>query len=143
MPAGGTDTPAMDTDTQAPPWWQVARTRNRVGVVAFAALALASMLFVAFSNFLFAGDQRILVVTLENGAGQAARDGLKAACGDLPGISVIPDQGNPDPTVQGRFPVRFRIADTTTQQEAAIISCLNQNRERFRVVGYLPENDGN
>ena len=133
----------MDTEVGPAPWWRDARSRNRAAVIAFAAIALTSMLFVAFSNYLFAGDQRVLVVTLENDAGQARRDGLKAACGGLPGVSVVPDQGDPDPAVQGRFPVRFRIADTTTQQEVAVIRCLNANRERFAIVGYLPENDGN
>ena len=133
----------MDTEVGPAPWWRDARSRNRAAVITFAAIALTSMLFVAFSNYLFAGDQRVLVVTLENDAGQARRDGLKAACGGLPGVSVVPDQGDPDPAVQGRFPVRFRIADTTTQQEVAVIRCLNANRERFAIVGYLPENDGN
>lgn len=132
-----------DVETARPPWWQDSSRRNRAVLIAFAALALASMLFVAFSNYLFAGDQRVMVVTLENDAGQAAREGLKAACGGLPGISVVPDQGNPDPRIQGRFPARFGIADTTPQQEAGLIRCLNDNRERFRVVGFLPENDGN
>ena len=67
--------------------------------------------------------------------------GLAADTGK--GISVVADQGNPDPAVQGRFPVRFDIADTTTQQEAALLNCLNVNSERYRVRGYLPENDGN
>lgn len=132
-----------DVETERAHWWQDARQRNRAAVVAFAALALASMLFVAFSNFLFAGDQRVMVVTLENNAGQAARDGLKTACGGLSGISVVADQGNSDPRIQGRFPVRFDIADTTAQQESGLIRCLNDNRQRYRVVGFLPENDGN
>ena len=135
----------METDVEAEPspWWRHARQRNRAAVVAFAGLALTSMLFVAFSNYLFAGDQRVMVVTLQNGAGQEAREGLKAACGSLSGISVVADQGNPDPRIQGRFPVRFDIADTTPQQESGLIRCLNDNRERYGVVGYLPENDGN
>ena len=108
-----------------------------------AAIALSSMLFVAFSNYLFAGDRRVMVVTLANNAGQANREGLKQACGALPGISVVPDQGNPDPRIQGRFPVRFGIADTTPAQESGLIRCLNENRARFAVVGFLPENDGN
>lgn len=114
-----------------------------MALVTFAVLALGGILFPAFSNYLFAGDQRVLVVTLEQDAGQTKREGLKAACGTLAGISVVADRGNPDPRIQGRFPVRFSIAGTTTQQEAALLLCLNQNRERFSVVGYLPENDGN
>lgn len=135
--------PEWEQQTQQQPWWQDAGKRNRVAVIAFAALALTSMLFVAFSNYLFAGDQRVMVVQMEMDAGQDNREGLKQACGSLPGISVVPDQGNPDPAVQGRFPVRFDIADTTTQQEAALLNCLNVNSERYRVRGYLPENDGN
>lgn len=125
------------------PWWRDATRRNRAVLVAFATLALGGILFPAFSNYLFAGDQRVLVVSLEENAGQERREGLKAACGSLPGISVVADRGNPDPRIQGRFPVRFGIADTTTQQEAALIKCLNDHRERFQVRGYLPENDGN
>lgn len=133
----------MQTEAVQQPWWRDARCRNRVALVAFAVLAVGGILFPAFSNYLFAGDQRVLVVTLEQDAGQAKREGLKVACGSLPGISVVADRGNPDPRIQGRFPVRFDIANTTTQQEAALLLCLNQNRERFGVVGYLPENDGN
>ena len=128
---------------QPPAWWRDAQLRNRAAVSAFAALALLGILFVAFTNYLFAGDQRVMVVTMEQDAGQDRRDGLRAACGSLPGISAVADRGNPDPRIQGRFPVRFDIADTTRQQESGLIDCLNDNRERFGVVGYLPENDGN
>ena len=133
----------MDIKVEPAPWWKDARSRNKVAVISFAAIALSSMLFVAFSNYLFAGDRRVMVVTLANDAGQANREGLKQACGALPGISVVPDQGNPDPRIQGRFPVRFGIADTTPAQESGLIRCLNDNRVRFAVVGFLPENDGN
>ncbi len=133
----------MQTEAAQQPWWRDARQRNRAALVTLAVLALGGILFPAFSNYLFAGDRRVLVVTLEQDAGQDRREGLKAACGTLPGVSVVPDRGNPDPRIQGRFPVRFDIADTTTQQEAALLLCLNQNRERFAVRGYLPENDGN
>lgn len=133
----------QDQEPQALPWWKDARRRNRAAVIIFGSLALAGILFPAFTKYLFAGDQRVMVVTMVPDAGQAAREGLKETCGSLPGISVIPDQGNPDPRIQGRFPVRFDIADTTLQQQAALLACFNQNRERFGVVGYLPENDGN
>ncbi len=133
----------MQTGAEQQPWWRDARRRNRAALVTFAALALGGILFPAFSNYLFAGDRRVLVVTLEQDAGQTRREGLKAACGTLPGISVVADKGKSDPRIQGRFPVRFDIAGTTTQQEAALLRCLNQNRERFAVRGYLPENDGN
>ncbi len=128
--------------SDAVPWWRDSARRNRAVLVAFASLALAGILFPAFTNYLFAGDRRVLVVSLEENAGQERREGLKRACGTLPGISVVADKGNPDPRIQGRFPVRFDIADTTTQQEAALLKCLNDNRERFQVRGYLPENDG-
>jgi hypothetical protein len=111
-------------------------------VIVFATLALAGILFPAFTNYLFAGDQRVMVVTMAPNAGQEARQALKDACGDLPGISVVADKGNPDPRIQGRFPVRFDIADTTPAQEAALQSCLNAN-EDLGIVGFLPENDGN
>jgi len=133
----------VQTEVEPVVWWRDARARNRVAVIAFAAIVLSSMLFVAFSNYLFAGDQRVMVVTLANDAGQAKREGLKAACGGLPGITVVADQGNSDPRIQGRFPVRFGIADTTPAQESGLIRCLNDNRVRFGVVGFLPENDGN
>jgi len=133
----------MEMEAAQQPWWRDARQRNRAALVTFAVLALGGILFPAFSNYLFAGDRRVLVVTLEQDAGQDRREGLKAACGTLPGVSVVPDRGNPDPRIQGRFPVRFDIADITTQQQAALLQCLNQNRERFAVLGYLPENDGN
>ncbi|MBC7374746.1 MAG: hypothetical protein H7323_12225 [Frankiales bacterium] len=133
----------METEIESRPWWQDAKRRNRAVLVVFAVLALGGILFPAFSNYLFAGDQRLVVVTLANGAGQDNRIGLKQACGTLPGISAISDQGNSDPRIQGRFPVRFRIADTTPQQESALLKCLNDNRQRFRIIGYLPEKDGN
>ncbi len=132
----------MDTEEQTPrqtgPWWGDARRRTRVVVITFLALALAGILFPAFTNYLFAGDQRVLVVTMKQDAGQAARQALKDACGDLPGVSAVLDQGNPDPGIQGRFPVRFDIGDTTAAQEAALQQCINDNEE-LGVVGFLPE----
>ena len=125
------------------PWFRDARRRNRAVLVAFATLALGGILFPAFTNYLYAGDRRVMVVTMTPDTGQANREGLKAACGNLPGITVVADQGNPDPRIQGRFPVRFGIADTTAREESALIGCLNDNRTRFGIVGYLPENDGN
>lgn len=124
------------------PWWQDAGGRNRVALISFAAIVATSMLFVGFT-ILARGDVRVMRVDMVNDAGQANREGLKQACGSLPGVSVVADKGNPDPRIQGRFPVRFFIGGTTDQQEAALIRCLNDNRERFQVQGYLPENDGN
>ena len=120
------------------PWWQDADRRNRFAVVVLAALMLSSMLFVAFT-ILLRGDTRVMVVTMEPNVGQANRDGLRAACGDLPGITPVKDRGNPDPNVQGRFPVRFDIAGTTIVQEAALVECLNANQARYGIRGFLPE----
>lgn len=124
------------------PWWRDGRSRNRALLIGFASLALLGILYPAFTNYLFAGDQRVMVVTMQQNSGQQAREALKQACGDLPGISVVADRGNPDPRIQGRFPVRFDIADTTAAQEAALVRCLNQNAG-LGVLGYLPEKDGN
>ncbi len=111
-----------------------------MAVIVFATLALAGILFPAFTNYLFAGDQRVLVVTMAIDAGQAEREALKQACGSLPGVSVVADRGNPDPRIQGRFPVRFDIAGTTDAQYAALTSCVNRQRG---VRGLLAERDGN
>lgn len=125
------------TAPQGGPWWRDAGRRTRVVVITFLALALAGILFPAFTKYLFGGDQRVLVVTMQPDAGQEARQALKDACGGLPGVTVVPDQGNPDPSIQGRFPVRFDIGDTSAAQEAALQSCINDNGDR--VVGFLPE----
>ena len=130
----------MEEQEQRGPWWRDAKQRNRVAVIAFATLALAGILFPAFTNYLFAGDQRVLVVTMAPDAGQAEREALRRACGALPGVSVVPDRGNPDPRIQGRFPVRFRIADTTDAEYAALTACVNRQRG---VRGLLAERDGN
>lgn len=122
------------------PWWRDARRRARVAVGVFAALALGGILFPAFTNYLFAGDQRVLVVTMAPDAGQPAREALKRACGSLPGVTVVADRGNPDPRIQGRFPVRFDIADITDRQYAALTSCIN---DQPGVRGLLAERDGN
>ena len=98
------------------------------------------MLFTAFTNYLFAGDQRVLRVTMVQDAGQPAREALKRACGSLPGVTVVPDRGNPDPRIQGRFPVRFDVADTTAQEYSALIGCVD---DQEGVLGYITENDGN
>ncbi len=106
-------------------WWRDARTRTRAVVAVFAALALAGILFPAFTNYLFAGDRRVLVVTMQQDATQQDREALKAACGDLPAVTVVADRGDPDPRVQGRFPVRFRIGGASVSQEAALTTCVN------------------
>ena len=108
-----------------------------VGV--FVVLALSGMLFAGFT-ILLAGDQRVLVVTMDQDAGQDAREALKQACGDLPGVRVVADRGNSSARIQGRFPVRFDIAGITDPQLAALTSCVN---EQPGVRGLLTENDGN
>lgn len=114
------------TSPAAGPWWRDARRRNRVAVVVFAALALLGILYPAVTNYLLGGDRRVVVVTLEQGADQADRQEVKRACGSLPGVTVVADRGNPDPRVQGRFPVRFSIAGATTRQQAALEACVNE-----------------
>lgn len=126
-------------EQQTAPWWRDDRKRTRAVVVTFLALALLGILYPAFTNYLFAGDQRVLVVTMDQDADQGDRDRLKQACGGLPGISVIADRGNPDPRVQGRFTVRFDIADTSQRQETELASCINR---QDGVRGFLTENDG-
>ena len=121
-------------------WWQQREGRNRALLVTFAAIALLGILYPAFTNYLFAGDQRVVRVTMVQNAGQSAREALKQACGDLPGVRVVPDRGNPDPRIQGRFPVRFDVADTTPQQYSALSGCINRQP---KVLGFITENDGN
>lgn len=116
----------MSAPSRPAPWWRDRRARNRAAVAAFAALAMTGMLFVAFTNYLFAGDRRVLVVTMAQDSTQADRESLKRACGSLPSVTVVADRGDPDPRLQGRFAVRFGIADATAQQEAALTACVNQ-----------------
>ena len=126
--------------TTAQPWWRDARQRNRVAVITFLSLALIGMLIAGFGNHLLAGDRRVLVVTMKGDTQQEQREALKRACGDLPGVSVVPDRG--DPSVQQNFPVRFDIAGTTLRQEAALQACLNEHAD-LGVEGFQTENDGN
>lgn len=122
------------------PWWRDARRRTRAAAGLFLGLCLAGMLFAGFTSYLFAGDQRVLVVTMDMDAGQAEREALKQACGGLPGVTVVADRGDDDPRLQGRFTVRFDIAGTSQQQETALLACVNDQRG---VRGFLTENDGN
>lgn len=115
----------QDASPATGPWWRDRSRRNRVALVVFATLALAGTLYPAFTNYLFAGDRRVLVVTMDQAAGQEQRDALKAACGGLPNVRVIADRGDPDPRVQGRFAVRFAIAGATVSQEAALTACVD------------------
>ena len=115
------------------------RRTNTLLIVLFAALCLAAMLVTGVFNYLLAGDPRVLVVTMKQNAGEQARADLKRDCGALPGVSVVPDQGNPDPRIQGRFPVRFKIAGTTAAQEAALEACVDRHSDTVR--GQLTEGD--
>ena len=125
---------------QTQSWWRSKQSRDRALLIAFGTLALLGILFVAFTNYLFAGDQRVVRVTMVQDAGQPAREALKRACGDLPGVTPVPDKGNPDPRIQGRFPVRFDVSDSTPAEYAALAGCIDQQDQ---VLGIITENDGN
>jgi hypothetical protein len=114
----------QDASRSPAPWWRDRASRNRAALVAFAALALAGILYPAFTKYLFGGDRRVLVVTMAQDAGQAQREALKAACGSLPSVSVVEDRGDPDPRLQGRFAVRFRIAGASLTEEARLTQCV-------------------
>ena len=113
-------------------------TRNKVLVSVFAAIALFGMLIAAVSNHLLAPANKTLVVTMEQTAVQTDREQLKTDCGSLPGVVLVADRGNPNPRIQGRFPVRFDIGKATAQQEAALETCIN-NHDTVR--GFLAEGD--
>ena len=114
-------------------------TRAKVLVGIAGVLVLASMLLTGIFGFLLAPPHKVLVVTMEPDAGQAGREQLKADCGGLPGVRVVADQGNPDSSVQGRFPVRFDIGEATVQEESALESCINRHDKTVR--GFLTEGD--
>ena len=132
--------PPILEGVQTQAWWRDKQQRDRALLIVFAVLALTGILFVAFTNYLFAGDQRVVRVTMVQDAGQPAREALRDACGDLPGVRPVPDQGDPDQRIQGRLPVRFDVADSTPAQYAALTGCIN---EQDRVLGFITENDGN
>jgi hypothetical protein len=113
-------------------------TRAKVLIAVGGTLLLISMLVTGVFAFLLAPPNKVLVVTLQAEAGQAQREQLKADCGRLPGVKVVADQGNPNPEIQGRFPVRFDIGEATVQQEAALESCINRHDY---VRGFLSEGD--
>jgi hypothetical protein len=99
-------------------------TRAKVLLAVGGTILVLGMLATAVFNYLLAPPKGTLVVLLEPEAGQVARAALKADCGGLPGIKVVADQGNPDPEVQGRFPVRFDIGSASAQEETALQTCI-------------------
>ena len=109
-------------------WWRDRSRRNRVALVAFGTLAVLGILYPAVTGYLLAGDRRVLVVTMDQAADQADRERLKSACGDLPAVSVVEDRGDPDPRLQGRFTVRFRIGGASVAEEAALTECVNRQQ---------------
>jgi hypothetical protein len=115
------------------------RRTTTILISLFAALMVSSIVVTGVFNHLLAGDPRVMVVTMQQDAGQAGRDQLKRDCGSLPGVTVVADRGRDDPAVQGRFPVRFGLAGATPAQEAALESCIDQHRSVVR--GLLIEGD--
>ena len=113
------------------------RRTNTILISMFAALSLTAIVVTGVFNYLLAGDPRVLIVTLAQDADENDRVQLKKDCGSLPGVSVVADQGDRDPRIQGRFPVRFKIGDTTPAQEAALEKCINDHGELVR--GLLTE----
>lgn len=114
-------------------------TRTKVLLSVGGVIVLLSMLVTAVFNFLLAPPKKILVVTMQESAGQSDRLQLKSDCGGLPGVKVVADQGNAATSIQGRFPVRFDIGRATAQQEAALEVCINQHGKTVR--GFLSEGD--
>jgi hypothetical protein len=114
-------------------------TRAKVLVGIAGTLVLLSMLVTAVFSFLLADPKKILVVTMQQTATEADRQKLKVDCGALTGVAVVADKGNPDPHVQGRFPVRFDIGRATAQQEVALTTCINRHTDTVR--GFLSEGD--
>ena len=102
-------------------------------------LLLASMLVTGVFAFLLAPPDKVMVVFMQPGAGQVAREQLKADCGRLPGVEVVADKGNPDPEIQGRFPVRFAVGRATAEQEAALQACVSRHEDTVR--GFMFEGD--
>ena len=115
------------------------RRTNTVLITLFGVLMAGSIVVTGVFTHLLAGDPRVLVVTMKQEVGQSARELLKRDCGSLPGVSVVADEGNPDPEIQGRFPVRFKIGGTTPREEAALEACINKHSSLVR--GLLTEGD--
>lgn len=125
------------TSARDPAGRSASTRRNRLLLTGFAVLAFVGVLLPGIFNYLLAGDRRVLVVTLEQGVTDADRETLRRECGGLPGISIVPDQGAREK--QYRFPVRFRISDSTPEQEAALNGCIDRFPELVR--GALTERE--
>jgi hypothetical protein len=115
------------------------RRTNRLLIALFGVLMVSSIVITGVFNHLLAGDPRVMVVTLKQESTQGDRELLKRDCGALPGVTLVADKGNPDPAVQGRFPVRFGLAGATPAQEAGLESCVDRHRALVR--GQLIEGD--
>jgi hypothetical protein len=113
-------------------------TRGKVLVSIGAGIVVLSMVITGIA-ILTRPAKLVEVVTMASDATQDDRLALKAACGDLPGITLVKDQGDPAASVQGRFPVRFDIAKATVQQRIALETCINAHGEKVR--GFLAEGD--
>jgi hypothetical protein len=119
------------------PWWRDRRRRDRVTVWGFAVLGIGGILLGASLTFA-RGDQRVVVVTLKRDPSQSEqqladeRQQLKQECGGLPGVTVVADEG--DPSVQGRFPVRFGIRGADNATRASLDACLARHADVVRGV---------
>jgi hypothetical protein len=114
-------------------------TRAKALIAIGGVIVLLGMLATGIWGFLLAPPHKVLVVTMEPTAGEQGRAQLKADCGSLPGVAVVADKGNPDPHVQGRFPVRFDIGRASVQEESALEACINRHPQLVR--GFLAEGD--
>jgi hypothetical protein len=114
-------------------------TRAKVLIAVGGTLLLLSMLLTGIFGFLLAPPNKVLVVTMQQSAVQADREQLKADCGRLPGVEVVADKGNPNPDIQGKFPVRFDIGEATAREEAALETCINRHQDTVR--GFVSEGD--
>jgi hypothetical protein len=113
-------------------------SRAKILIGVGGAIVLFGMLIAGF-NILFGPPKLVEVVTMTQDATQEDRQALKAACGSLPGVRVVPDQGNPSVEIQGRFPVRFDLGHATTSQRITLESCINKHGSKVR--GFLAEGD--
>jgi hypothetical protein len=98
--------------------------RAKILIAVAGSIALIGIVATAVFNYLLADPRGTLVVDLVPGAGQQAREQLRGDCGGLPGIEAVADKGDPDPEVQGRFPVRFSIGSATGAQQTALETCV-------------------